>query len=161
MANKARYDERTADRSDSTCVDHGIPTKTADIPKTEVLKQPTRGYRHNQEFENAVMIASIVNALYLEKYPLGKKKVQKCLYLLRRHQNKSTKQFLKKVAGPYSNRVPFYKGGKPIAQNAHYITQEQARTKVQLLLAIKISTKHLTTFHRGTLKTTYAGWLTI
>jgi type I restriction enzyme S subunit len=75
---------------------------------------------HNQYFDDAVMIAGIVNVLYSDKFPLGRKKVQKCLYLLRRYQDESTEAFKKKAAGPYADEVR-YKGGEPIARNAHYI----------------------------------------
>jgi type I restriction enzyme S subunit len=75
---------------------------------------------HNQQFDDAVMIAGIVNVLYSDRFPLGRKKVQKCLYLLRRHQDESTEAFKKKAAGPYADEVR-YKGGEPIARKASYI----------------------------------------
>ena len=43
--------------------------------KTQILQE--RQPAHNQHFDDAVMIAGIVNAFYSEKYPLGRKKVQK------------------------------------------------------------------------------------
>jgi type I restriction enzyme S subunit len=88
--------------------------KTVDLPE-----QKSKG--HNQQFDDAVMIAGIVNVLYSDKYPLGRKKVQKCLYLLRRYQDESTAAFKKKAAGPYADEVR-YKGGEPIARSACYIT---------------------------------------
>ncbi|MEL3912871.1 restriction endonuclease subunit S [Treponema pedis] len=75
---------------------------------------------HSKPFDDAVMIAGIVNALYSENYPLGRKKVQKCLYLLRRYQEHSTDEFKKKAAGPYADEIR-YKGGEPIAQTREYI----------------------------------------
>ena len=75
---------------------------------------------HTQQFDDAVMIAGIVNALYSNEYPLGRKKVQKCLYLLRRHQHESTEAFKKKAAGPYAAEVR-YSGGELIARQAKYI----------------------------------------
>lgn len=113
------------------------PNKSADesYPKAKnksshkTEKQPTvKG--HNLQFDDAVMIAGIVNAFYHDKYPLGRKKVQKCLYLLRRHQNESTKAFKKKAAGPYADEVR-YKGGEPIAKKSGYIdttTSKQGTT---------------------------------
>lgn len=83
---------------------------------------------HNQQFDDAVMIAGIVNALYSDKYPLGRKKVQKCLYLLRRHQDESTATFKKKAAGPYADEIR-YKGGEPIARSAKYIVTTSANSK--------------------------------
>jgi type I restriction enzyme S subunit len=94
-------------------------------PIRQVAKQPaTKG--HNQQFDDAVMIAGIVNALYSNKYPLGRKKVQKCLYLLRRHQDESTETFKKKAAGPYADEVR-YKGGEPIARSSNYIATTTAK----------------------------------
>lgn len=75
---------------------------------------------HNHQFDDAVMIAAIVNAFYSEKYPLGRKKVQKLLYLLRRKQEVDTSEFKKKAAGPYADEVR-YKGGEPIAKRNSYI----------------------------------------
>ena len=66
------------------------------------------------------MIAGIVNALYSPQYPLGRKKLQKCLYLLRRYQEQSTEEFKKKAAGPYADEIR-YKGGEPIAIKSKYI----------------------------------------
>ena len=86
--------------------------------KTQILqeKQPA----HNQHFDDAVMIAGIVNAFYSEKYPLGRKKVQKLLYLVRRKEQADISAFHKKAAGPYADEVR-YKGGEPIAQKNKYI----------------------------------------
>lgn len=86
------------------------------------------GDHHNQEFDDAVMIAGIVDVLYSDKYPLGRKKVQKCLYLLRRHQDESIAAFKKKAAGPYADEVR-YKGGEPIARKAQYITTTTIKDK--------------------------------
>jgi len=83
---------------------------------------------HSQQFDDAVMIAGIVDALYSNKYPLGRKKVQKCLYLLRRHQDESTVAFKKKAAGPYADEVR-YKGGEPIARGAKYISTKTEKGK--------------------------------
>lgn len=87
-------------------------------PKTQILQE--RQPAHNQHFDDAVMIAGIVNAFYSEKYPLGRKKVQKLLYLLRRKEQADISAFHKKAAGPYADEVR-YKGGEPIAQKNKYI----------------------------------------
>lgn len=76
---------------------------------------------HNHQFDDAVMIAAIVNSFYSEKYPLGRKKVQKLLYLLRRKQEADTSEFKKKAAGPYADEIR-YKGGEPIAKKNGYIS---------------------------------------
>lgn len=99
----------------------GAVPNTVEVPKSkpEPSAAPVNG--HNQHFDDAVMIAGIVDALYSDKFLLGRKKVQKCLYLLRRHQDESTAVFKKKAAGPYADVVR-YKGGEPIARSANYVT---------------------------------------
>lgn len=93
---------------------------TAAISATEQTDLPHSKSKHNQQFGDAVMIAAIVNAFY-SKYPLGRKKVQKLLYLLRRKQQEDISAFKKKTAGPYADEVR-YKGGEPIARKQGYIT---------------------------------------
>lgn len=102
--------------------------KVVKLPKREPQPATMQTGGHNQQFDDAVMIAGIVNALYSDKYPLGRKKVQKCLYLLRRHQDESTAAFKKKAAGPYADEVR-YKGGEPIARSAKYIVTTPTKGK--------------------------------
>ena len=89
-------------------------------PKTQIFQEKQPQPAHNQHFDDAVMIAGIVNAFYSEKYPLGRKKVQKLLYLVRRKEQADISAFHKKAAGPYADEVR-YKGGEPIAQKNKYI----------------------------------------
>ena len=89
-------------------------------PKTQILQEKQSQPAHNQHFDDAVMIAGIVNAFYSKKYPLGRKKVQKLLYLVRRKEQADISAFHKKAAGPYADEVR-YKGGEPIAQKNKYI----------------------------------------
>lgn len=89
-------------------------------PKTQILQEKQSQPAHNQHFDDAVMIAGIVNAFYSEKYPLGRKKVQKLLYLVRRKEQADISAFHKKAAGSYADEVR-YKGGEPIAQKNKYI----------------------------------------
>lgn len=77
--------------------------------------------KHNQQFDDAVMIAGIVNAFHSETFPLGRKKVQKLLYLMRRKEKADVSAFHKKAAGPYADSVR-YNGGETIAQNSDYVT---------------------------------------
>jgi type I restriction enzyme S subunit len=98
-----------------------------DQPILHVIEDAkTKG--HNQQFDDAVMIAGIVNALYSEKFPLGRKRLQKCLYLLRRHQEESIEPFKKKAAGPYADEIR-YKGGEPIAKSCKYIVATTTKGK--------------------------------
>ncbi len=91
-----------------------------DKPQTQAVQKKQPQQAHNQHFDDAVMIAGIVNAFYSEKYPLGRKKVQKLLYLVRRKEQADISAFHKKAAGPYADEVR-YKGGEPIAQKNKYI----------------------------------------
>lgn len=102
--------------------------KIVELPKREPKAVAAQTGGHNQQFDDAVMIAGIVNVLYSDKFPLGRKKVQKCLYLLRRHQDESTAAFKKKAAGPYADEVR-YRGGEPIAQSAKYIKTTTSKGK--------------------------------
>jgi len=102
--------------------------KIEELPEQKQKTLTTQTSGHNQQFDDAVMIAGIVDTLYSDKYPLGRKKVQKSLYLLRRHQDASTEVFKKKAAGPYADEVR-YKGGEPIARNAKYITTTTTKGK--------------------------------
>jgi type I restriction enzyme S subunit len=127
-------------------VDEEIETASVAKPAAKVIKMTklepetaaaqTGG--HNQQFDDAVMIAGIVNALYSDKYPLGRKKVQKCLYLLRRHQDESTAAFKKKAAGPYADKVR-YKGGEPIALKSGYIRTQKGSKGTKFAIGAKIS----------------------
>lgn len=93
--------------------------EVTDKPEVETLKVSTKG--HNHQFDDAVVIAGIVDKFYSDKYYLGRKKVQKLLYLFRRHQEADTSAFKKKAAGPYADEVR-YKGGEPIAISSKYIS---------------------------------------
>ena len=97
-----------------------VDTDGNEQPLTQVTQEQQPQPAHNQHFDDAVMIAGIVNAFYSEKYPLGRKKVQKLLYLVRRKEQADISAFHKKAAGPYADEVR-YKGGEPIAQKNKYI----------------------------------------
>lgn len=90
-----------------------------DKPEVDTLKSSSKG--HNHQFDDAVVIAGIVDKFYSDKYYLGRKKVQKLLYLFRRHQEADISAFKKKAAGPYADEVR-YKGGEPIAIGNKYIS---------------------------------------
>jgi len=93
--------------------------------KVSAKKSPISS-AHNHQFDDAVAIAAIVDAFYSDKYPLGRVKVQKLLYLLHRHQGVSVSDFKKKAAGPYADTVR-YKGGEPIAKKNKYIVSESGK----------------------------------
>jgi type I restriction enzyme S subunit len=87
---------------------------------------PLKTQVHNQHIEDAVLIAAIVNLFYSDKYPLDRKKVQKLLYLIRRHHEASVDCFKKKAAGPYADEIR-YKGGEPIAIANKYIITKSSK----------------------------------
>lgn len=95
-------------------------------PKSQTVQEKQLQTSHNQYFDDAVMIAGIVNAFYSEKYPLGRKKVQKLLYLVRRKEQADISAFHKKAAGPYADDIR-YKGGEPIAQKNKYIQVKRSQ----------------------------------
>ena len=92
----------------------------AESKSIEIVSKP----HHNHQFDDAVVIAAIVNEFYTDGIPLGRKKVQKLLYLLRRKQEADTSTFKKKAAGPYADEVR-YKGGEPIAVRNKYVAKKQ------------------------------------
>ncbi len=110
--------EGTEDIKEGSLSKPKLPNKNLYVAE-KVDSYKTTG-RHSKGFDDAVMIAGIVNALYSPQYPLGRKKLQKCLYLLRRYQEQSTEEFKKKAAGPYADEIR-YKGGEPIAIKSKYI----------------------------------------
>ena len=95
-------------------------------PVSTVTSIPLKTKAHNQHIEDAVLIAVIVNAFYSDKYPLGRKKIQKLLYLVRRYQEANVTSFKKKAAGPYADEVR-YKGGEPIAKANKYIATKTSK----------------------------------
>lgn len=80
---------------------------------------------HNQYYDDAIAISAIVNTFYHDKFPLGRVKVQKLLYLLRRKQHADVSAFKKKAAGPY-NEAARYKGGEAIAFKNEYIVRQSS-----------------------------------
>ncbi len=89
------------------------------IPTNKVINISAKD--KNTKYQDAVLITAIVNAFYSEKYPLGRKKVQKLLYLVRRKQEIGVSTFMRKPAGPYAHEVR-YNGGEAIAKSKHYVS---------------------------------------
>ena len=118
LTGEIRLLEGTEDIKEKSLSKPKLPNKNL-YAAEKVYSYKTTG-RHSKGFDDAVMIAGIVNALYSPQHPLGRKKLQKCLYLLRRYQEQSTEEFKKKAAGPYADEIR-YKGGEPIAIKSKYI----------------------------------------
>ncbi len=97
-----------------------------DIGEQSEEKAEAKPVGHNKQFDDAVMIAGIVDAFYHPKYYLGRKKVQKLLYLVGRKNEQDTSAFHKHAAGPYADSVR-YKGGEPIAKKNKYISETKSK----------------------------------
>lgn len=98
---------------------------------------------HNWEFNEAVVIAALVNQFSSGKYPLGRKRYTKLSYLLHRHTEKKAVGYLKKAAGPY-NPGTKYKGPEKIAQNSGYIKSMSSDEKTGFAPGVNI--KKATTY---------------
>ncbi|MCL2184519.1 MAG: restriction endonuclease subunit S [Treponema sp.] len=94
--------------------------KTSKITEFPIPEQKKKG--HNQQIDDAVAFGVIVNRFYNPKYILGRVKIYKLLYLLRRYQEVSVTDFTKKAAGPYKSDAR-YAGGEKIAQENGYIVE--------------------------------------
>lgn len=76
---------------------------------------------------DAVILSDIVSSLYSDepqKYPLGRKKVQKVMYFLLRREKQDVSDFMKMAAGPYSPSVRY--NSEPIAIERGYIRTENS-----------------------------------
>jgi type I restriction enzyme S subunit len=95
----------------------------------EIVPQPkviSASKKHSEQFDDAVAFAVIVENFYHFKYILGRVKMNKLLYLLRRHQEVEVSSFAKMPAGPYKSETR-YKGGEKIAINSGYIIETKSK----------------------------------
>lgn len=60
--------------------------------------------KHNWQFNEAVVISVLALEFGTERYPLGRMRYTKLLYLLHRHAAGHAEGYLKKAAGPYNPR---------------------------------------------------------
>jgi type I restriction enzyme S subunit len=105
----------------SISIEHQKPiTKIIEFPEVIANQIVADKGKHNQQFEEAVMMSALVNTFATVQFPLGRFRLQKFLYFIRRHQNQSTDMFKKQAAGPYSETAR-YKGGEKIALKNGYI----------------------------------------
>ena len=88
------------------------------------MKNTVKG--HSAKYDDAIAISAIVNAFYDDNYILGRVKIQKLLYLLRRKQEADVSGYKKKAAGPYNEQIR-YNGGESIAIKKGYIIHEEGR----------------------------------
>lgn len=92
---------------------HLIPLTTQPVKKTT---------GHNVQFNEAVLISVLAGRYGNTKFPLGRFRYTKFLYLFHRHVEGAANGYLKKAAGPYnpSNR---YGGPEGIAVKNRYVQQ--------------------------------------
>jgi type I restriction enzyme S subunit len=81
--------------------------------------------KHNWEFNEAVIIATLTHKFSNSKYPLGRKRYTKLSYLLHRHIEVNAEGYLRKAAGPYNPKTK-YKGPEQIALKNNYIKNEKS-----------------------------------
>lgn len=75
---------------------------------------------HNQQINEAVVVAALVKQFGSEDWPLARVRRTKLTYLLHRHAEGRADGFLKKAAGPYDPRTR-YKGPEGIALKKGYV----------------------------------------
>ena len=80
--------------------------------------------KHNWQFNEAVVISVLARNFGTERYPLGRMRYTKLLYLLHRHKEGRTEGYLKKAAGPYNPRIR-YGGSERIALEKGYIRRHK------------------------------------
>ncbi len=76
--------------------------------------------KHNEHFEDAVLIASLAHCFASPNFPLTRFKYTKVSYLLKRYKKHQAEGYLKKAAGPYKPQTR-YGGAEKIALNKGYI----------------------------------------
>lgn len=80
---------------------------------------------HNQQINEAVVIAVLSNRFADEEHPLGRKRYTKLSYLLHRYAEGKADGYAKHAAGPYNPQTK-YGGPEKIAINNHYIREHAA-----------------------------------
>lgn len=98
----------------------------------EVITLPVAGLQaakqaraHNQQINEAVVIAVLAHRFGSEQYPLGRKRRTKLAYLLHRHSEGVAEGFQKKAAGPYNPKIR-YGGAEKIALTNKYVQMRKA-----------------------------------
>ncbi len=92
-------------------------------PKAKVVPITTKSpesTKHNEHFNEAVVIAVLADKFGSNEYPLGRKRYTKLSYLLHRYYQESISAYKKKAAGPYNPKTR-YSGAEKIATNSQYI----------------------------------------
>mgnify|MGYP000785141193 CR=1 FL=1 len=91
------------------------------VKSVETIKnesKPAKG--HNDQFNDAVLIATMASVFSSDKFPLTRFKYTKVSYLLKRYKEEQDAGYLKHAAGPYKPKTR-YGGAEKIAINKKYI----------------------------------------
>lgn len=91
-----------------------VPLPKKKEPQTATAKP------HNQQINEAVVIAALTKHFGSEDWPLARVRRTKLAYLLHRHTEGQVVGFLKKAAGPYDPSIR-YKGPESIALKKGYV----------------------------------------
>jgi type I restriction enzyme S subunit len=76
---------------------------------------------HNQQINEAVVLAVLAHRFGSEQFPLGRFRRTKLAYLLHRHTERQVTGFMKKAAGPYNPHTR-YGGAEKIALKNGYVS---------------------------------------
>lgn len=88
--------------------------------------QPAK--KHNDHFNDAVLIGALASCFASEQYPMTRFKYTKVSYLLKRYKEEQTAGYLKKAAGPYKPQTR-YGGAEKIALTRKYIASKKSEYK--------------------------------
>lgn len=88
----------------------------------------TTPQKHNEHFEDAVLIGVLAHYFGTPNFPLTRFKYTKVSYLLKRYKKHQAKGYLKKAAGPYNPQTR-YGGAEKIALTKDYVTTHKASYK--------------------------------
>jgi type I restriction enzyme S subunit len=89
---------------------------------------PKQNKSHSKGYEDAVILAALVNVFGTEEYPFTSFDCQKFPYLLHRHIEGVAENYGKFAAGPYNPELK-YKTARPIALKKKYIKEHTRRYK--------------------------------
>ena len=113
-------------------IDEALETKSARIapkPTPETQTASDRATRVDTKFQEAVLVAAIVNAFfYASGEPIGNFRLQKAVYFARRKMGEHVGEmaYLKKAAGPYNPSMK-YSGGIAIAKHKNWLREARGR----------------------------------
>ncbi len=81
--------------------------------------------KHNDHFNDAVLIGALASCFASEQYPMTRFKYTKVSYLLKRYKEEQTTGYLKKAAGPYKPETR-YGGAEKIAIINKYVATKKS-----------------------------------